>query len=329
MFDVVTIGDAVSDIFIRPSELSVTCPMGRIRGKTCFEPVICLPYGDKIPISEIHYDIGGSAANVAVGLSRLGFNTGFIGAVGKDQNGQKIISRLEKEGVKTKWVKQGKDVQTNFSLIISYKGERTILVYRGLEDYSQLELPKVLNTKWLYVGPLGEGFEKLYSAIISKVAEKNIKLSLNPGTLQIESKAELKRILRVAEIVFVNKEEAEEIVGLSRPALVKDLLKALKQYGAKVVVITDGAEGAYSFDGEEFLHISAYQAKRKEVTGAGDAFSTGCLGALVLGKDVREGLRWGVINSASVIEKNGAESGLLNISQIERRLNRAPNPRAL
>lgn len=324
-----TIGDVVSDIFIKPSELSLSCPMGRLRGKTCFESVICLPYGDKIPISEIHYDIGGSAANVAVGLSRLGFKTGFIGAVGRDQNGQKIISQLENEGVDTRWVRQSRDIQTNFSIIIHYKGDRTILIYRGLKDYSVLQLPKSLNTNWLYVGPLGEGFERLYSAIISKVAEKNIKLALNPGSFQIKSRVGLKSILRVVEIVFVNKEEAEEIVDIGRPAMIKNLLKALKQYGTKVAVITDGAEGAYSFDGEEFLHIPAYQAKRQEVTGAGDAFSTGCLGALVLGKDTSESLRWGVINSASVIEKIGAESGLLDIAQIERRLNKAPKPRVL
>lgn len=329
MFDVITLGDAVSDLFIKPSDVTLACPVARIREKTCSEPVLCLPYGAKIPISEIHFDIGGSAANVAVGLVRLGCQAGLISAVGKDDKGREILDKLNKQGVEISRVRQIKEIKTSFSLIISYQGERTILVYRGLEDYSKIQLPKTLKSQWLYVGPLGEGFQKLYDEIVSLVSTKNINLALNPGNIQIESKSELRRILRITKVLFVNKEEAEEMVEIRRPALIKDLLYDLKSYGAEMVVITDGPEGAYFFDGKEFLHIGTYQAKKHEVTGAGDAFSSGFLGALILREDTKEALRWGVINSASVIEKVGAQNGLLNISQIERRLKKAPFPQKL
>jgi len=330
MFDIITLGDAVSDLFIKPEELSIMCPASKIKERTCFEPVLCLGYGEKISIEDIHYDIGGSAANVAVGLARQGFKVGFIGAVGRDSKGAEILARLKEEGVSPRFLKKIKEIKTNFSLIFSYKGERTILVYRGLVDYSQISIPKNLSTKWLFIGPLGEGFEKLYSQIISLVCQKNIKLALNPGRIQIKKGGSaLKEILPVSKVLFLNKEEAEEICLTKRPALLKDLLASLKAMGPEIIFITDGSEGAYSFDGEEYLKISAYRADRKEVTGAGDAFSAGALGALVLGKDTKEALQWGVINSASVIEKIGAQNGLLSLPQIQRRLKGAPYPRPI
>jgi sugar/nucleoside kinase (ribokinase family) len=342
MYDIVTIGDVVSDLFIKPRELKVVCPAGRLKEKTCFEPVLCLRYGDKIPIEDIHYDIGGSAANVAVGLARQGFKVGLIARVGKDTEGEEIFSKLQKSGVSTRFVIKMKEIKTNFSVIFSYKGERTILVYRGLSDYSLLKPPLNLKTKWFFVGPLGEGYEKLYNQIASLVATKNIKLALNPGTIQI-AEGGLKEILRITEILFVNKEEAEKILKIRSPAQPKELLSGLKKMGPEIVIITDGSEGAYcvakrfpseargsySFDGKEYLKIGAFKAKREEVTGAGDAFSSGVLGALILKKDIRQALSWGIVNSASVIEKIGAQKGLLSIPQIEKNLKKAPYPRPL
>jgi ribokinase len=328
MYDIVTIGDVVSDLFIKPKELKIMCPAGRLKERTCFEPVICLRFGDKIPIEDIHYDIGGSAANVAMGLRKQGFRVGLIASIGKDPEGEKIFSKLQNSGLSTDLVMRMKDIKTNFSVIFSYKGERTILVYRGLSDYSLLKLPLNLKTKWVFVGPLGDGYEKLYNQIASLVAIKNIKLALNPGTIQL-SKGGLKEILRVTEILFVNKEEAEKILNVRSPAQAKELLIGLFKMGPKIVFITDGSEGAYSFDGKQYLKISAYQAEREEVTGAGDAFASGVLGALILNKDIKEALSWGIVNSASVIEKIGAQKGLLSIRQIENNLKKAPHPRLL
>lgn len=328
MYDIVTIGDVVSDLFIKPKELAVMCPAGRLKEKTCFEPVLCLRYGDKIPIEDIHYDIGGSAANVAVGLARQGFKVGLMTRVGKDTEGEEIFSKLQKSGVSTRFVIKMKEIKTNFSVIFSYKGERTILVYRGLSDYSLLKPPPNLKTKWFFVGPLGKGYEKLYNQIASLVATKNIKLALNPGTIQI-TEGRLKEILRVTEILFVNKEEAEKILKIRLPAQAKELLSGLFKMGPEIVFITDGSEGAYSFDGKEYLKIGAFKAKREEVTGAGDAFSSGVLGALILGKDIRQALSWGIVNSAKVIEKIGAQKGLLSIPQIEKNLKKAPYPKPL
>jgi sugar/nucleoside kinase (ribokinase family) len=90
------------------------------------------------------------------------------------------------------------------------------------------------------------------------------------------------------------------------------------------VVITDGKNGAYSFDGQELLHCPIFPGKLVEATGAGDAFATGYLGALMSGQLHDEALRWGAVNSASVIGKVGPTAGLLTATEIRTRLKKHP-----
>lgn len=326
-YDVVTIGDAVQDIFIKPQEVSLLCPLKKNQ-KLCPEPVLCLPFGDKINIEDVHFEIGGSACNVAVGLNRMKLKVSLIAATGSDLSGKHILERLEKEKVTQKFIKKFKEIKTGFSVIINFKAERTILVYHGIDDYGKLKIPKNLSTEWFYLGPLGFGYEKIYKEAIAQVAEKNRKLALNPGNLQIEDKKNyLKAILSVTKILFVNKKEGEKISNLKGPRPEKEILKTLKKYGPEIVVLTDGANGAFCFDGKEYLKIGTYMAKKLEATGAGDAFSSGFLAGYIFKNDLKEALKYGVINSASVVEKLGAEPGLLTKRQIEEKLKKAPYPR--
>ena len=103
--------------------------------------------------------------------------------------------------------------------------------------------------------------------------------------------------------------------------------------GPKIVVITDGPKGAYSYDGStslttggEYLFMPAYPDPKSpyERTGAGDAFSSTVVAVLALGMDVRTALRWGPINSMSVVQKVGAQAGLLSREQLEKYLAEAP-----
>jgi sugar/nucleoside kinase (ribokinase family) len=75
-------------------------------------------------------------------------------------------------------------------------------------------------------------------------------------------------------------------------------------------------EGKYYKAG--VMPVDAY-----ERTGAGDAFGSGCLSALIKGKDITEALLWGTINSASVIGYVGAQRGLLNEQGLTQWLERA------
>ena len=94
----------------------------------------------------------------------------------------------------------------------------------------------------------------------------------------------------------------------------------------KIVVVTDGPKGAYAYDGGKFWFMRSYPDPKPpyERTGAGDAFSSTVTAALVLGLPLSEALRWGPVNSMSVVQDVGAQKGLLSRSRLEALLSSAP-----
>ena len=128
-----------------------------------------------------------------------------------------------------------------------------------------------------------------------------------------------------AEVFFCNVEEAQSILKTEENDI-KKLLKEIKNLGPKIVSITDGPNGAYTYDGEEMLKIQSYPSPKHpyERTGAGDAYSSTFTCALILGKTVSEALSWGPINSMSVIQQVGSQKGLLNMAKLKEYLKKAP-----
>jgi len=309
-YDVTTIGDAMKDIFVFPAIDEMEKPS---------EGFLRFGYGEKITISDIHYDVGGTACNVAAGVAKLGLRTSIVTTLGKDNESQEIIKGLQKSKVNTANIKISKEKKTSFSVIISYKGERSILVFHsfGPEDFV---IPSDLKTDWVYLGPLGEDYKTLYAKITALAAEKNVKVALNPGAVQIhDGLISFGGLLRVTKILFVNKEEGQKLAAISGMTTPKEIVSKLLEAGPEIVVVTCGKEGAYAATKEEFFKVGAYPANRVESTGAGDAFASAFIAGIIKGEKLFECLKWGVVNSASVIEKYGAQEGLLSLTTIKRR----------
>ncbi len=314
-YDLVTIGDIMKDIFVFPSVSEMEKPLNR-HG----EKFLVFEHGDKISISDIHYDIGGTAGNVAIGSSKLGLKTSIISAIGHDSEGEGIIKTLEKARVDTSHLIIRKDKKTSFSVIISYEGERSILVFHSFHP-DELVLTRSIATDWVFLGPMGEGYKSFYSRMTALAAEKNIKIAINPGSVQIhDGMLAFGGLLRVAKILFVNKEEGQKLAGLHGVANVRDIAKVLKKTGVEIIVITDGKEGAYAATATDFIKIGPYPGHRVESTGAGDAFTSAFMAAYIKGEKLLTCLQYGVTNSASVIEKVGAQEGLLNLATIKHRI---------
>ncbi len=97
--------------------------------------------------------------------------------------------------------------------------------------------------------------------------------------------------------------------------------------GPKIVVLTDGKKGAYYRDESGSLWFMPPYPDPKppyERTGAGDAFSSTFTAALALGMSLEEAVRWGPINSMSVVQYVGAQEGLLSRVKLEEYLKSAP-----
>lgn len=306
VYDMISVGDATLDVFVSLIEASVLC---NVQKDVC---QLCLSYADKIPVEKVQRVIGGNAANNAVGSSRLGLKAAFYSIVGNDETGEQILETVKREKVSTEYVHVDKKQESNYSVVLNFKAERTILVYHIDRKY---KLPKLKPTKWIYLTSMGKNHQSLHNELLAHVKKTGTKLGFNPGTHQLKQGLEkLRPLLQMTTVLFVNKEEAKRLVG--EIADMKELLMAVRHVGPQIVVVTDGEKGSYAYDGQSFWKCAITDTPVIERTGAGDSFATAFLAAMNVGKTVPEAMQWGTMNSASVIMKVGPQAGLLTKSQM-------------
>lgn len=311
MFDLISIGDSTIDNFVQIHDAEVKCDLNKLK---C---MLCVEYGDKISVDKLTHCVAGNAANSAVGGARLKLLSSIYTNVGSDPSGRQILEKFKDENVDTRYVVANKDMESNLSTVLSFKGERTIFVYHQKWVY---KLPELDRSRWVYFTSLGSSFTEsnLLNELSSYLERTGSKMLYSPGTYQIKQGVKKNpRLLSLSEVFIVNLEEAKEIVGESP---IKKLLEKLVNLGPKMVVITDALKGAYAYDGVNFYHIDPFPAKLIESTGAGDAFATGLLGGLFYKNDLAESLRWGAANGASVVEQIGPQAGLLTYERMQGKL---------
>jgi len=294
MYDVVCFGSAVVDVFVN-TDVSET------------NKKICYPAGTKMLIKDLKFDVGGGGTNTAVAFSRFGLKTGFIGKIGDDDSGKRIIEVLKKERVDFLGkIEKGK--ASGYSVVLdSREKERTILTYKAINnDVSPSDIKKV-KTKWLYFSSLlGKSFETQVK-LARQLKKQGTKIAFNPSAYIIEEK-NIKPLLSICDVVILNKEEAEMIVGKN-----KDLLKGLRKLGPKIAVITDKNRPIYCSDGVKKYSLMPHKIKVVERTGAGDAFAAGFVAGLMSNKGIADSLKLGLRESESVLGYFGTKNRLLRL----------------
>jgi ribokinase len=308
MFDVICVGTATIDVFARTkySELiKISDPKGE-------QSLLAYPTGSKILIEEMNFTTGGGGTNVAAALSMLGLKVAYLGCMGKDSNSDFVIKDLNRFKINTDLIVR-KEGQTGYSIILdSIEHDRTILTYRGLNndmDFKDIAKNK-LRTRWFYFSAM---MDRSFNAQVqlAKYAEKNnIKIIYNISSYLAEKgRIFLKEILCRTEILVLNKEEAELIVGKDKIA---QMAIDLNRLGPKYVVITDGKNGAYCYNDGFFYFAPTSDIKVVETTGAGDAFASTFLYGMLKKKDISIAMQLATTNSESVISHHGAKTKLLS-----------------
>jgi ribokinase len=306
-FDIITVGSAVIDTFVE-SRIKET------RGE------MLLPVGKKLLVNHLGFATGGSGANTAVAFSRMGFKTGFLGKVGKDENGEMILKELKKE--KVEFLGSISREPTGYSIVIdSKKRDRTILTFRGANEmlsFSELNL-KELDTEWFYFSNMNENSFDTEAKLAEWANKHGIKLAFNPGSHIINSRRkDVLKILRYTDILVVNESEAKDLVGRFDEKAFKKIMKL----GPKIVAITYGEKGAKVCN-ELWIYVTKpNKVKVIERTGAGDAFASGLVAAHIKLGDVEAAMKVATLNAESVIQQRGAKVGLLSWHQAVREMDR-------
>lgn len=325
MFDLISIGDAAVDYFFKVSDAKLENGGSKI----------CFNFGDKLPVEQYRQTLGGNNPNNAVAAVKLGLKTAIYLNIGTDLAGKFTLEKLKEGGVDVRYVVVNEGMDSNASGIISFNGERTILAYRQNYKY---QLPDLDKTRWVYVSSMGKSAIEcdLNKQIESYIERTGASLAYNPGPYEFaHGVKKFTKFLSLTKLLIVNKEEAEQVLWgsqrvsracdltvfkESKSQSMKKILKQLSDLGPKMVIITDGKNGSYGFDGEKFWSLDIFPAKVVDMTGAGDSYATGVLAGLFYGKDLSEAMRWGAANSASTIGEVGAQNGLLSYEKMQEKL---------
>ncbi|WKZ24512.1 MAG: PfkB family carbohydrate kinase [Patescibacteria group bacterium] len=320
-YDLVVVGGATEDIFFTVDDaVLVDNPGDLLRQK-----LIGFEYGAKIGVKELNFSCGGGASNVSVGASCLSLKTAVITTVGKDERGKKILDnfKLYKIESRVEIVKQGLS-GVSFILIAPDK-EHVVFTYRGVNGDLKIgkrEAKLLSLAKRTYLTSLSGGWRKLLPLLFSA----SNKVFWNPGREQLQAGyAVLKPYLQQIEILSLNKDEALELLlsdkkrkeKVNASSSLPTLLKILSSYGPQICIITDGAKGAYAYDGRRVYRQEAIKPKKiTDTTGVGDSFGSGFVSGLELYHgDISKALKLAARNASSVIAQAGSQNGLLRIKR--------------
>lgn len=341
MYDFITIGSATQDVFIQ-SDVASIVSVSQIAKKSEF---MSFPYGAKTEIADFSKNLGGGAVNTATNFANLGLKTSTIIKLGNDELNSIIKLKLAQSGVDIMNIIDSDKDLTGFSIIlVSFQGDRTVLAHRGANanvKEKEVNFEAIKNSRWVYVSPLSGQSNKILDKIANFCEENNVKLAINAGTTALKKGAKyFSKILKTAEIVVMNKEEATLVTGIQvrqdtkenkfskeeiHPDII-EMLKTLRTDTNAIVVMTDGKYGVYCYDGNSIYVCPSFPAVVTSTLGAGDAFaSTFCATIDKFNWDIEKALKYASVNSASVCTHFGAQEGFLTFDEIEERLKQEPN----
>lgn len=278
--------------------------------------------------------IGGSLANVSVGLARLGARSGLVSVLGSDEFGHLLRERLAAEGVDVSHVRQTKEARTGLVFIsLDARGERSFTYFRTrsaefLLGEQDVDLEFLGRTRVLHWGSNSLHLPEARVALqrsIERVREAGRIISCDPN-LRLhawadpqEPKGILERLLPLCTVVKLSEEEMPFVVGSTDP---RGALEALSAMGVVLPVVTLGEKGAAFLWRGEVVHVPAPPTRVLDTTGAGDGFVSAFLYGLTRryadARAVREATRESLTELATfacvvgsrVVERLGAVAGL-------------------
>jgi ribokinase len=260
---------------------------------------------------------GGSAANTAVGLARLGCKVGFIGKLTEDREGKILLEDFRREGVDTNGIIIAKRGRSGTAMgFVDEKGERALYIDPGVNDtieFNEINKEYTFKTRFLHLTSFVGEKSFQTQRRLAETLPANARLSLDPGELYARKGAALESIIKKTFVLMPSAKELELLTGT---AGYRKGAEALLKKGVKIISVKLGSKGCYVTDGKESHLIKAFKVKVVDTTGAGDAFCAGFLYGLIQGKSLYECGRISNFVASRCIMKMGARAGLPRLTDL-------------
>lgn len=342
-----TIGSAMVDIIVIVADSDIE----RMTMHNDAASFLLLEQGRKIEASSITDHSGGGAVNAAVSLARQGFDVSTTIKIGRDRDGDRILGRLKRDGIKADCVLRTDELATGTAVMVSsHDKNATIFTQRGANTLlrpDDLTQEMFEGRDLVYVTNLSNRSADCFPHIVDSAHGAGAFVAVNPGIRQLTSRtSNLIETLPKIDLLAMNATEAASLVPAisarcgdsparcsgapNLPALARlglefggfsmDLMPfmaAVQSLGVSALVITDGKDGAYLANSEGVFHCPVYRVDVQGTAGAGDAFISTLSGSLVQGCPASEAMQRSTVNAASVILAIDAQSGLLRAEEID------------
>ena len=228
----------------------------------------CFPTENmKLEMEDFLIQGGGPTATAVVTARRLGLRSAFIGKVGDDDFGGRMLDELEGEGIDVSRVvvEEGGRSQYAFIMVDGSTAARTILWTRGnLEPFTadDVDLGLVRRARGLLIDSL-EPSAAIAAALAAREAE--IPVVIDAGTLRDG----VRELLPLCDYIVASELFSEQISGGGDHL---EALEAIMDYGPEAAVVTLGERGCVALTEKGMIEVPGFEVEAVDTTGAGDVF---------------------------------------------------------
>ncbi len=249
--------------------------------------------------------VGGGSYNTTVTLHRLGVKVGWASDFGTDLFSHLVLELAQKDGIDPALFIHHSMSLRRITVSASLSRERALMAFYddGPAIPAAIKALTAATAKYLYIPALYTG--PAFEIGLPLVRAKHIKIIMDGNSYDdvVLKNSKVRKALRSCTIFMPNRAEAIRITGEEN--LDQAMLKLAEL--VPLVVVKDGANGAYGCQQQQIVHVPAIQVKPLDTTGAGDCFNAGFLRAWLDGKSLLECLQWGnIIGGLSTLGYGGS-----------------------
>jgi 5-dehydro-2-deoxygluconokinase len=289
------------------------------------------------PLKKVHLFekyVGGSPANIAVGLTRHGMKAGFIGKVSDDQFGEFVTDYFNEQGIDTSHITKcvnGEKLGLTFTEMIS-ASESRILMYRNRVADLQLSVEDIdadyiRQSKAILISGTA-----LAESPSREAAIKAVTLAREAGTVIIfdidyraynwknadEISIYYSLVAKEADIIMGSREEFDLTERLIRQGMTDEESAAYWHgYRAKIVVIKHGRKGSTAYIGGQSFSIKPFPAEARKRFGGGDGYASGFLYGLYQGWEIIDCLEFGSAEASMMVRANSCSDDLPTTEEVK------------
>ena len=282
-------------------------------------------YDDNFDCNQYTKHFGGSPANIAMNIKRLGGNAAISSSVGNDGLGDFLINHLKNNNIDTSYINKVNN-STSMVLVSKSKSTPVPIFYRGADyniDYDDNIDYALKNCKIVHFScwPISqESSRQTIEKVIDKARKNNILIGFDPNYHEMiweknhDGLEYIKNLVSKVDIIKPSEVDAERIFGPDTP---ENQVKKFIDLGAKLVIMTLGKDGAIVNNGVETLTFKTLATEIVDNTGAGDAFWSGFYTGLTKSYSLKDSLNLGFATSAFKLKHVGAITNLPTIEEIK------------